>query len=100
MYRHDRRRCAAFTDQFDDYLAFLEPRLREAHRLLASNGTFYLHVDYREVHYLKVLLDQIFGRDCFLNEVAITTLEWSPYCPDINPIENIWSILKRKVLKS
>ena len=58
-----------YRDIFDDYLAFLEPRLIEAERLLASNGTLYFHIDYREVHYCKVLLDQIFGRDCFLNEV-------------------------------
>ena len=60
---------AAFGDLFDDYLGFLEPRLREAHRLLAPSGSFYLHIDYREVHYAKVLLDAIFGRECFLNEV-------------------------------
>jgi site-specific DNA-methyltransferase (adenine-specific) len=60
---------ASFSDLFDDYMAFLEPRLREAHRVLAPNGTLYLHVDYREVHYCKILLDQIFGRECFLNEV-------------------------------
>ncbi len=59
----------SFADFFDDYLAFLEPRLREAHRVLATHGTLYLHVDYREVHYCKVLLDAIFGRASFLNEV-------------------------------
>ncbi|HQK93342.1 MAG TPA: site-specific DNA-methyltransferase [Armatimonadota bacterium] len=58
-----------FRDLFDDYLAFLEPRLAEAHRVLAPDGTLYFHVDYREVHYCKVLLDAIFGRECFLNEV-------------------------------
>ncbi|HLD94279.1 MAG TPA: site-specific DNA-methyltransferase [Anaerolineales bacterium] len=58
-----------FGDQFDDYLAFLEPRLLEAHRVLAADGSFYFHVDYREVHYCKVLLDEIFGRGKFLNEI-------------------------------
>lgn len=58
-----------FSDVFDDYLAFLEPRLIEAHRALAPHGSFYFHVDYREVHYCKVLLDAIFGRDSFLNEI-------------------------------
>ncbi|HEU67701.1 MAG TPA: site-specific DNA-methyltransferase [Candidatus Acetothermia bacterium] len=58
-----------FPDFFDDYLAFLEPRLAEAHRVLAPHGSFYFHVDYREVHYCKVLLDAIFGRDAFLNEI-------------------------------
>ncbi len=60
---------SAYNDRFDDYLAFLEPRLREAHRLLAPHGTLYFHIDYREVHYCKVLLDTIFSRRCFLNEV-------------------------------
>jgi site-specific DNA-methyltransferase (adenine-specific) len=58
-----------YRDFFDDYLAFLEPRLAEAYRLLSPTGTLYFHIDYREVHYCKVLLDQIFGRDCFLNEI-------------------------------
>lgn len=59
----------AYSDLFDDYLAFLEPRLVEAHRVLKLNGTFYFHIDYREVHYCKILLDTIFGRESFLNEV-------------------------------
>lgn len=59
----------AFDDNFDDYLAFLEPRLIEAHRILAPTGSLYLHLDYREAHYVKVVLDGIFGRDCFLNEI-------------------------------
>jgi site-specific DNA-methyltransferase (adenine-specific) len=59
----------AFPDRFDDYLAFLEPRLREAYRALAPDGTLYFHIDYREAHYCKVLLDVIFGRPSFLNEI-------------------------------
>lgn len=59
----------AYSDSFDDYLAFLEPRLVEAHRILAPNGSFYFHNDYREVHYCKILIDKIFGRDNFLNEI-------------------------------
>jgi len=58
-----------FADLFDDYLAFLEPRLVEAHRILAPHGCLYVHLDYREVHYCKVLLDSIFDRTCFLNEI-------------------------------
>ncbi len=60
---------SSYLDEFDDYLAFLEPRLREAHRLLANSGTIYFHIDYREAHYCKLLLDEIFGRECFLNEI-------------------------------
>lgn len=58
-----------YEDAFDDYLAFLEPRLREAARVLMPHGSLYFHIDYREVHYCKILLDTIFGRDCFLNEI-------------------------------
>lgn len=58
-----------YDDRFDDYWDFLEPRLHEAWRLLAADGTLYLHLDYREVHYAKVLLDALFGRECFLNEL-------------------------------
>lgn len=58
-----------FSDIFDDYLGFLEPRLIEAHRVLAPHGCIYFHIDYREVHYCKILLDTIFGRDAFLNEI-------------------------------
>ncbi|WP_073389521.1 DNA-methyltransferase [Jatrophihabitans endophyticus] len=59
-----------YVDVHDDYLDFLAARLEHAHRLLRPDGTLYLHVDYREVHYCKVLLDAIFGRDCFLNEIV------------------------------
>jgi site-specific DNA-methyltransferase (adenine-specific) len=59
-----------FRDSFDDYLAFLEPRLREIRRLLAQTGTLYFHIDYREAHYCKLLLDELFGRECFLNEIV------------------------------
>lgn len=59
----------AFGDRFDDYLAFLEPRLVEAQRVLAPHGSLYVHLDYREVHYAKVLLDAIFGRASFVNEI-------------------------------
>jgi site-specific DNA-methyltransferase (adenine-specific) len=60
----------SFADAFDDFLEFLEPRLVQAHRILTPTGSFFLHVDYREVHYCKVLLDTIFGRVCFMNEIV------------------------------
>jgi site-specific DNA-methyltransferase (adenine-specific) len=59
----------AYRDYFDDYLGFLEPRLQEAYRVLKPTGSFYFHIDYREVHYCKVLLDEVFGRESFLNEI-------------------------------
>jgi site-specific DNA-methyltransferase (adenine-specific) len=60
---------SSYRDSFDDYLAFLAPRLEHAHRLLTPEGTLYFHIDYREAHHCKLLLDEIFGRDCFLNEI-------------------------------
>ena len=68
-YETVRGRITAYDDVFADYWAFLEPRLEHAWRLLRADGTLYLHLDYREVHYAKVLLDQLFGRECFLNEI-------------------------------
>ncbi|MEY3856210.1 MAG: hypothetical protein RJA45_680 [Actinomycetota bacterium] len=58
-----------YDDEFADYWSFLEPRLEEAWRLLNETGTLYLHLDYREAHYAKVLLDALFGRENFLNEI-------------------------------
>lgn len=60
---------ASYDDAFEDYWEFLAPRLAEAWRLLAADGTLYVHLDYREVHYAKVMLDALFGRECFLNEI-------------------------------
>ncbi|MFN6315403.1 MAG: DNA-methyltransferase [Rhodoluna sp.] len=59
----------SYDDEFSDYWGFLEPRLEQAWRLLTDSGTLYLHLDYREAHYAKVLLDALFGRECFLNEI-------------------------------
>ena len=58
-----------YADAYEDYLAFLEPRLVELRRVLDPSGTLYLHLDYREAHYVKVALDGLFGRACFLNEI-------------------------------
>jgi len=59
----------SYDDAFGDYLGFLEPRLRACRELLATHGTLYFHIDYREAHYCKLLLDEVFGRDAFLNEL-------------------------------
>lgn len=75
----------AFADSFSDYIGFLEPRMREAYRILSDDGSFYFHTDYREVHYCKILLDEIFGRESFLNEIiwaydygGKTSRRWPP----------------------
>ncbi|NOY91376.1 MAG: site-specific DNA-methyltransferase [Deltaproteobacteria bacterium] len=68
-YRTVKVGSASFADDFDDFIGFMQPRLEEARRLLTPTGSFFLHIDYREVHYCKILLDHIFGRDSFMNEI-------------------------------
>ena len=84
-YRTIQLGAQSYVDVHDDYLDFLEPRLAEMRRVLKDTGTIYFHIDYREAHYCKVLLDSIFGRESFLNEViwaydygARTTKRWPP----------------------
>ena len=69
-YRSEVASELAYDDEHTDYLDYLEPRLRHARRLLGEHGTLYFHIDCREAHYCKVLLDTIFGRECFLNEIV------------------------------
>lgn len=68
-YRAELLESPAYRDAYDDFLGFLEPRLQEAFRLLTPTGSLFVHLDYREVHYVKVLLDSIFGRESFINEI-------------------------------
>ena len=68
-YRTELLRSLSYDDAFADYLGFLEPRLARARELLAPHGTLYFHIDYREAHYCKLLLDELFGREAFLNEI-------------------------------
>lgn len=73
----------SYEDSFTDFEAFIRPRMEEAYRVLKPRGSLYFHIDYREVHYCKVMLDQIFGRESFINEIiwaydygARTTKKW------------------------
>ena len=68
-YRTLKLGTRSYDDCFDDYLGFLEPRLVEARRMLVPNGSLFFHIDYREAHYCKVLLDMTFGRPSFMNEI-------------------------------
>jgi len=84
-YRTERGDTRSFRDRFDDYLGFLGPRLEHARRLLRPAGSLFVHLDFREVHHVKVLLDQLFGRASFINELiwaydygARSTQRWSP----------------------
>ncbi len=68
-YRTELLQRSSYRDAFDDYLGFLAPRLEEERRVLHGTGTLYFHIDHREAHYCKLLLDELFGRACFLNEL-------------------------------
>ncbi len=59
-----------YDDRFDDLPAWLRPRLEQARRVLAEHGSLFVHLDPREAHYVKVLLDELFGRDGFMNEIV------------------------------
>ena len=61
--------ASSYGDIFDDYIGFLRPRMEEAYRVLDDHGSLFFHIDYREVHYCKIMLDEIFGRDSFINEI-------------------------------
>lgn len=68
-YKTERLSRKSYFDSFDDYIGFLTPRIEEARRVLAGNGSIFLHVDQHESHYCKVLLDRVFGRNSFVNEI-------------------------------
>lgn len=68
-YRTEALAAPVYADRFEDFEAFLIPRLEQAYRLLTPTGSLFVHLDYREVHYIKVALDTIFGRKSFLNEI-------------------------------
>src|SRR4051794_26601115 len=55
-HRRERTEGPAYADVFEDFVAWLVPRLVAAHALLAPHGSLYVHLDQREVHYVKVAL--------------------------------------------
>ena len=68
-YRSEVVSQASYQDRFTDFAGFIRPRLEQAHRLLTDDGALVFHIDYREAHYCKIMLDELFGRDAFLNEI-------------------------------
>lgn len=68
-YKSIKIATTGYNDSFDDFLGFIEPRIKEAKRVLTNNGSLFFHLDYREIHYCKVLIDEIFGRESFINEI-------------------------------
>jgi site-specific DNA-methyltransferase (adenine-specific) len=69
-YRTEVLGSSAWSDVYDDYLGFLAPRLEAARRTLTPDGSLFFHIDPREAHYCKVLLDGLFGRGSFVNEIV------------------------------
>ncbi len=68
-YSIERVESGTFADSFDDYAAFLMPRIEAIVRCLTPDGSLFVHLDYREVHYIKVALDRLLGRERFMNEL-------------------------------
>jgi site-specific DNA-methyltransferase (adenine-specific) len=67
-------RAPTFEDVWDGgvrgYVEWMRPRLQELHRVLRSTGSLFLHADWRASHRLRVELDELFGVECFRNEIV------------------------------
>jgi site-specific DNA-methyltransferase (adenine-specific) len=68
-YEVERVASHGYADAFDDFEAFLMPRIEAALRCLTADGSLFVHLDAREVHYVKVALDRLLGRASFMNEI-------------------------------
>lgn len=82
----------AFDDRWeslDSYLAALEPRIAAARELLLPDGCLVLHVDPKTSHYLKVLCDRIFGRDCFASEIIWRYRRWPSRTPNFQRVHDV-----------
>jgi site-specific DNA-methyltransferase (adenine-specific) len=60
---------ASYKDSFDDFEGFLMPRIKESIRTLTKDGSIFILLDFREIHYIKIAMDKLLGRDCFINEI-------------------------------
>ena len=69
-YSVERLPSSRYDDAFDDYVGFLLPRIEASLPCLCEDGSLFVHLDYRESHYVKVALDQLLGRECFRNEIV------------------------------
>jgi site-specific DNA-methyltransferase (adenine-specific) len=70
----------AFMDVWNnvgEYIAYLEPRIRESRRVLKNDGSLFLHCDKNASHHLRVMMDRVFGEDNFVNEIIWTYGRWS-----------------------
>lgn len=75
-----------YNDSFNHstWLCFMKNRLEIARELLSDSGSIYIQLDYNEVHYFKVLMDEIFGKDCFQREIIWDTQVLSGYKTMVN----------------
>lgn len=70
-YRYQVRSTHHYRDDMglEEYLGFLFERLAEMHRVLRRTGSLYLHLDFHAVHHARLLMDELFGEERFLNEI-------------------------------
>lgn len=68
-YSVEKIASSTYEDSFDNYEEFLMPRIKASLRCLTPDGSLFVHLDEREVHYVKVALDKMLGRDHFMNEI-------------------------------
>jgi site-specific DNA-methyltransferase (adenine-specific) len=68
-YDVEKVESGSYADAYEDFESFLMPRIEAAMRCLTPDGSLFVHLDYREVHYIKVALDRLLGRDRFMNEI-------------------------------
>lgn len=67
---NDETSSLSYKDKFGDFEDFLMSRVKRATECLADNGSIFIHLDFREVHYIKVAMDKFLGRDHFMNEIV------------------------------
>jgi site-specific DNA-methyltransferase (adenine-specific) len=68
-YDVERIESGSYADDFGDFEAFLMPRIESSLRCLTPDASIFVHLDFREVHYIKIALDRLLGRDRFINEI-------------------------------
>lgn len=69
---HSKNDIVAYSDKMstDEYLEFIRERLILLRELLSDNGSIYLHIDYKIGHYIKIIMDEVFGKENFKNDIA------------------------------
>jgi site-specific DNA-methyltransferase (adenine-specific) len=68
-YDVEKVESGSYQDAFEDFEDFLMYRVKMALRCITPDGSLFVHLDFREVHYIKVALDRLLGRDHFVNEI-------------------------------